>query len=211
MSDKHIRVLLVDDHPMVLRGLAATLAPEPDVEVVASAATGAQAVRLYRDLQPDVTIMDVSLTREMTGTEATRAIRAEFPGARIIMLSVHKGDQDIYEAINAGAVTYLLKETLGDDLVPMIREVHSGGRPIPPDVAQKLTNHMFQSHLTAREVEVLRLVAEGLRNKEIAERLGISANTTQGHLKSILAKLKVNDRAGAVTAALRRGIFHIAQ
>ncbi len=196
---------------MVLGGLAATLGPEPDVEVVASATTGQQAVRLYRDLRPDVTLMDVRLAQDMTGTEATRVIRREFPDARIIMLSAYKGDEDIYQALSAGAITYLLKEALGDDLVPIIREVHAGGRPIPPDVARRLTDHMFQSHLTPREVEVLRLVSEGLRNKEIAERLGISENTTQGHLKSILAKLKVNDRAGAVSAALRRGIIHIDQ
>lgn len=209
MTDNRIRILIVDDHPMVLRGLAATLEPEPDMDVVAAAATGPDAVRLHRQLLPHVTIMDIGLTPEMTGTQATRAIRQEFPDARIIMLSVHKGDEDIYQALNAGAITYLLKETLGDDLVPVIRKVHAGGRPIPPNVARKLTDHMFQSHLTVREVEVLRLIAEGLRNKEIAERLTISENTTQGHVKNILAKLKVNDRAGAITAALRRGIIHL--
>ena len=211
MPDKRIRILIVDDHPVVLKGLTATLTPEPDMEVVGSAATGPNSVSLYRDLLPDVTIMDVTLTPEMTGTEATRAIRGEFPEARIIMLSAHKGEEDIYQALNAGAITYLLKETLGDDLVPMIREVYSGGKPIPPEVTRKLADRMFQSYLTEREVEVLQLIAKGLRNKEIAEQLAITKNTAQGHVKNILAKLKVNDRSGAIAVAIRRGIIHIAQ
>jgi DNA-binding NarL/FixJ family response regulator len=209
MTEKRIRILIVDDHPMVLKGLAATLAQEPDMEVVASVATGPQAVSFYRNLLPDITIMDITLTPEMTGTEATRAIRRDFPEARIVMLSAHKGTEDIYQALNAGAITYLLKETLGDDLVPLIREVHGGGRPIPADVARKLTDRMFQSPLTVRETEVVRLIAAGLRNKEIAERMGVTENTAQGHVKSILAKLKVSDRSGAITEAIRRGVLHI--
>jgi DNA-binding NarL/FixJ family response regulator len=211
MSDKRIRILIVDDHSMVLKGLAATLAPELDMEVVGSASTGPQAVGLYRELRPDVTIMDVSMTPEMTGTEATRAIRREFPVARIVMLSVHQGHEDIYQAFKAGATTYLLKASLGDNLVPLIRDVYAGGKPMAADIARTLTDHMFDDRLTEREVEVLKLIAEGLRNKEIAQRLGITENTTQGHVKSILAKLNVNDRAGAITAAIRRGIIHIAE
>ena len=211
MTGGRIRILIADDHTVVRKGLAATLAPEGDMEVVGSAATGPEALSLFRELRPDVTIMDVTMTAEMTGTEATRAIRQEFPEARIIMLSVHRGEEDIYQALNAGATTYLLKDQLGDDLVPLIREVFAGGRPMPSEVAARLTERIFQSHLTGREVEVLKLLAEGLRNKEIAQKLGISENTVQGHVKNILAKLKVNDRAGAIRAGIRRGILHIAE
>jgi len=204
-----IRILLVDDHRMVLKGLAATLEPEPDMEIVASARTGKEAVDLFRSTRPDVTIMDLSLTPEMDGIEATRAIRLEFEDARIIVLSAHQGDEDIYRAVQAGAVTYLLKETLGDDLVQIVRDVHAGGGPIPPQVARKLADRLAHPSLTLREVEVLRLVAEGLRNKEIATRLGVSELTAQGHVKNILSKLKASDRTGAVTVALRRGIIHL--
>jgi|SRR5579871_1206124 len=209
MTLQHIRILVVDDHPVVLKGLVATIDPESDMEIVGLAGTGKQAVALFRDHRPDVTIMDLNLTPEMTGTEATIAIRREFPDARVIVLSAHKGEEDIYRALQAGAVTYLLKESLGDDLVPIIREVHAGGGPIPPHVARKLADRLAQPALTPREVEVLRLVAEGMRNKEIAGELGISEQTAQGHVKNILAKLKVNDRTGAVAVALRRGIIHM--
>jgi DNA-binding NarL/FixJ family response regulator len=211
VTEKRIHILIVDDHPVVLKGLAATLTQEADMEVVASAATGPQAVSFYRDLRPDITIMDIALTPEMTGIEATLAIRRDFPQARIIMLSAHKESEDIYQALKAGAITFLPKETLGDDLVPVIREVHAGGKPIPAEIARKLADRMFQSHLTARETEVLRLVAEGLRNKEIAERLSITENTVQGHVKSIRAKFKVNDRSGAIAEAVRRGVLHITE
>lgn len=208
MIDKRIRILIVDDHPLLRRGLTATLTAESDMEVVGSAGSGVPALELFRELLPDVTIMDVGLTREMSGTEAARAIRQEFPEARIIMLSVHKSHEDIFKALSAGASAYLFKDTLGDELVRTIREVNGGAKPMQPEIAQKVTEHMFHSHLTPRELEVLRLIAEGCRNKEIAERLKISENTAQGHVKSILAKLGVNDRAGAITAAIRRGILH---
>jgi two-component system, NarL family, response regulator len=209
MSQKPIHILVVDDHRMVLKGLAATIDPEPDMEVVAFAATGKEAVRLFRDKRPDVTVMDLHLTPEMSGIEATEMILREFPDARVIVLSAHKGDDEIFRALQAGAITYLLKETLGDDLVPIIREVHAGGGPIPADVGRKLADRLKQPSLTTREIQVLRLVAEGMRNKEIAGSLGISEQTAQGHVKNILSKLKVNDRTGAVTVALRRGIFRI--
>jgi DNA-binding NarL/FixJ family response regulator len=209
MSQKPIRILVVDDHPMVLKGLSATIDPEPDMEVVASAATGKEAVNLFRDKRPDVTIVDLHLTPEMSGIEATEAIRREFPDARVIVFSAHKGDEEIYRALQAGAITYLLKETLGDDLVPIIREVHKGGGPISSDIARKLADRLAQGGLTTRETQILQLVAEGMRNKEIAGRLGISEQTVQGHIKNILSKLKVNDRTAAVTVALRRGIIQI--
>jgi len=209
MNQPRIRILVVDDHKIVLKGLAATIDPEPDMEVIAAACSGKEAVELYREKRPDVTIMDLNLTPEMTGVEATQAIRNEFPSARIIVFSAYKGDEDVYRALKAGAATYLLKETLGDELVPIIRQVHSGGGPIPPDVARKLADRLTQPSLTEREVEVLRLVAEGLRNKEIAQRLGISDQTAQGHVKNILVKLGVNDRTAAVSVGARRGIIHL--
>src|ERR1039457_2555518 len=138
MDQNRIRILVVDDHAIVRKGLAAILDPEPDMEVVAAASTGKQAIELFRATNPDVTIMDLGLTPEMSGIEAIQAIRREFAGARIVVLTAAKGDEDIYRALRAGAATYLLKDTLGDDLVPIIREVHAGGGPIPPYVARKL-------------------------------------------------------------------------
>jgi len=209
MSQKPIQILIADDHPMVLKGLAATIEPEPDMEIVGLASTGDQAVRLFLDKEPDVTIMDLHLTPEMSGIQAIQMIRRERPAARVIVLSAHKGDDEIFRALQAGAVTYLLKDTLGDDLVPIIRHVHAGGGPIPADVARKLADRLSQPGLTAREIQVLQLVAEGMRNKELAASLGISEQTAQGHVKNILSKLKVNDRTGAVTVALRRGIIRV--
>jgi DNA-binding NarL/FixJ family response regulator len=209
MTDKRIRILIVDDHPLLRRGLTATLGPESDMEVVGAAGSGVQALELFRELLPDVTVMDVTLTSDMSGIETTRAIRQEFPDARIIMLSVHKSPEDIYRALSAGAAAYLFKDTLGDDLVSTIREVYDGAKPMQPEIARKLTEHMFQAHLTARELEVLQLITEGCRNKEIAQRLKITENTAQGHVKNILAKLGVNDRAGAISVAIRRGILHV--
>jgi two-component system, NarL family, response regulator len=209
MSAPRIRVLLVDDHPIVLKGLIATLEPELDMEVVASAATAHQALELFKKTRPDVTIMDIKMTREMTGIEAILAIRREFAEARIVVLSAFHGDDLIFRALQAGAITYLLKETLGDNLVSIIREVHSGGGPIPPEVARKLANRISQSVLTARETEVLKLIAEGLRNKEIAARLAIGNQTVEFHIKNILSKLDVNDRTKAVSVGVRRGIIDI--
>ena len=209
MASQRIRILIVDDHPLVLKGLIATLAPEPDIEVVASAATGARAIELFRETRPDVTVMDVTMTPEMTGIDAIAAIRREFPDARIVVLSANKGDDVIYRALHAGAATYLLKEALGDNLVPIIREVHAGGGPISPEIGRKLADRVSLLALTPREIEVLRLIAEGLRNKEIAASLAISVQTAEFHVKNILAKLGVNDRTKAVTVAVRRGIIEI--
>lgn len=204
-----IRILIVDDHPIVLKGLAAAIQPEPDMELAGSAVTGPDAVSLFRDQRPDVTIMDLNLTPEMTGIQAIRAIRSEFPEARIIVLSAFKGDEDIFQALKAGAATYLLKDALGDDLIPIIRQVHAGGGPISPEVGRKLADHVGLVTLTAREIEVLEWVAKGMRNKEIGARLCISEDTVEGHVKSIFSKLKVHDRTAAVTAAFRRGILRI--
>lgn len=177
------------------------------MEVVGCATTGSEALRLFRETMPDVTIMDIKLTPDMTGIEATAAIRREFSDARILVLSVHQGDDTIYRALKAGAATYLLKESLGDDLVRTIREVHAGGGPIPPHIGRKFADQAARPPLTHRELEVLNLMADGLRNKEIADRLTISQQTVQSHVKNIFAKLEVSDRTKAVTVALRRGMI----
>jgi len=203
------RILVVDDHPILRKGLAAIIDPEPDMEVVASASSGMQAVELFREKKPDLTIMDLTLTPEMTGIEAIQAIRRESSDARVIVLSAYKGVEDIYKALEAGAATYLLKDSLGDDLIPIIREVHAGGGPIPPEVGRKLADRVSQPALTAREVEVLHLVAKGMRNKEIGAHLNISEETAQGHVKNILSKMQVHDRTEAVIIAIRRGILHL--
>jgi DNA-binding NarL/FixJ family response regulator len=203
-----IRVLVVDDHPMVRAGLMATIDPEPDMTVVASASTGREGLEQYRQHQPDVMLIDLRMP-EMGGVDAIRTIRAEFPTAKIIVLSTYQGDEDIYRALEAGAVTYLLKDTLAEKMVGIVREVAGGGRPIPPEVAQRLSERMFQAALTAREIEVLHLVARGMRNKEIAGELKISDETVEGHVKKILAKLLVHDRTEAVAVAVRRGIVHL--
>jgi two-component system NarL family response regulator len=209
MKQNCIRILVVDDHAMIRKGLTATIEPESDMEVVGSASTGKEAVEVFRATKPDVTIMDLTLTPEMSGTEAIRAIRRESSKARIIVLTAAKGDEDIHRALKAGAATYLLKDSLGDDLIPIIREVHAGGGTIPPYVARKVVDRLTQPYLTEREVEVMQLVARGLRNKEIAASLGVSELTCHGHMRSILAKLKVQDRTEAVTVAVRRGIIHL--
>lgn len=209
MDNPRIRILIVDDHPMYLEGLATTLAVEPDMEIVASAMNGHDAVKLFGEKQPDVTIMDLTLTPEMSGIEAISAIREEFPEARIIALSMHKGEDVIYRALQVGAATCLLKEVLADELIRIIRKVHSGERPIPSDLAKKLKARMKRPSLTIREMEVLKLMAEGLRNKEIARALAIGEQTAQTHVKSILAKLGVSDRTQAVTVAVRKGIIDI--
>lgn len=208
MSHNRIRILLIDDHPIIRVGLAATIGPEPDMEVVASAANGGEGLELFRKHQPDITLMDLKMP-VMSGVETISAIRQEFPAAKIIVLSTYQGDQDIYRALEAGAMTYLLKDMLGESMTKVIREVADGKRPIPSEVAQRLTHRMLQPTLTAREIEVLRLIARGLRNKEIAADLRISEETAQGHVKSIFSKLSVHDRTEAVALGIRRGFVHI--
>jgi DNA-binding NarL/FixJ family response regulator len=203
-----IRVLIVDDHPMIRAGLTATIDPEADMSVVGSASTGREGVEQYRLHQPDVMLIDLKMP-DMGGVDAIRMIRGEFPSAKIIVVSTYQGDEDIYRALEAGAVTYLLKDTLAEKMVGIVREVAGGGRPILPEIAQRLTSRMFQAALSAREIEVLHLVAKGMRNKEIAAELKISGETVQGHVKNILAKLSVHDRTEAVAVAVRRGIVHL--
>lgn len=208
MTNPRIRVLCVDDHRVVRDGIALMLERQPDMEVVASAGTGKQAIELFHKHRPDVTLMDLQLPL-MSGLDALVEIRRHYPEARIIVLTMYQGDEDIYRALAAGAATYLLKDALTFDLARTIREVHAGQRPIPPEVAERLSARLMQPVLTAREVTVMELIAEGLRNKEIADRLGITEATAKVHVKHLLTKLNVQDRAAAVTVALRRGIIHL--
>ena len=208
MTDPRIRVLCVDDHRIVREGIGLIIARQPDMEVVGSAATGEEAVALFKRERPDVTLMDLQLST-MSGLEAIQAIRREDADARIIVLTMYQGDEDIHRALTAGATTYLLKDTLSDDLIRFVREVHAGRRPIRADVKARLDERATQPTLTPREVQVMELVSDGRRNKEIAVLLGISEETVQVHLKNIFAKLKVGERTAAVNVAIRRGIVHI--
>jgi DNA-binding NarL/FixJ family response regulator len=203
-----IRVMCVDDHRLVREGIALILGQQPDIEVVASATTGEESVALFRRHRPDVTLMDLQLGA-MSGLDAIRAIRREDARARIIVLTMYKGDEDIYRALEAGAVTYLLKDMLSDDLIGVVRDVYGGKRRIMPDIEARLAERSHGSVLTSRELQVIELVAQGMRNKEIAAALGINDNTVQVHVKNILAKLNAQDRTAAINVALRRGIIHI--
>jgi DNA-binding NarL/FixJ family response regulator len=204
----HIRVLCVDDHRIVRDGIGLIISRQPDMEVVGSAATGQDAVVQFRLHQPDITLMDLRLG-EMSGIDAIVAIRREWPQARIIVLTMYQGDEDIHQALAAGAATYLLKDSLSDDLIRTVREVHAGRSPIGDDVKARLDAREAQPKLTPREVQVLELVSQGKRNKEIAALLDISEETVPVHLKNIFTKLKVSERTSAVNVALRRGIVHI--
>ena len=207
--EKPIRILVVDDHSAIRRGLAATLDPEPDMEVVGAAADRKDAIQMWLQLRPDITLMDLAFKGEDGGVEAIREIRKEAPGAKIIVYSVLTGDEDVYQALQSGAVTFITKDISDEELVQTIRDVHSGGRPIPPDIARKLADRLTTSSLTPREVEVLSLVASGNRNKEIAYALSITEETVQGHMKHILSKLGVNDRTRAAVVAAQRGIIRL--
>ncbi|MGH9420762.1 MAG: response regulator [Thermoanaerobaculia bacterium] len=203
-----IRVLCVDDHPLVREAIAQKIAMQSDMQIVGLGSNGRDAVELYRKNRPDVTLMDLQLPI-MSGLDAIRAIQAEESKARIIVLTMYDGDDDIYRALRAGATTYLLKNTLSDDLVRVVREVHAGRSPMPTDVATRLADHTKNASLTSREIEVVELMAGGKRNKEIAAALGIQNDTVEAHLRNIYVKLKVNDRTAAVTVALRRGFIHL--
>lgn len=207
-SGQVIRVLCVDDHPIVRKGIASLLANESDLKLVAEAASGQEAVDLHRAWQPDVTLMDLKLP-DLDGVTATRMIREEFPLARIIALTSYDGDQEIYRALEAGARGYLLKEMVHTDVLGAIRVVHSGKRLIPPEVAGRLSEYFPQIVLTEREVQVLSFVARGMANKDIATRLGTASGTIKMHVQNILSKLGAADRTHAVTIALERGILHL--
>jgi DNA-binding NarL/FixJ family response regulator len=203
-----IRVMCVEDHALVRDGITLILNAQPDMAVVASAGSGEEALELYREHRPNVILMDLQLPG-MTGLQTIGAIREQDADARIIVLTMYDGDQDIYRSLQAGAVTYVLKGVPSSELVRVVREVQAGRRPMSAAVSTRLAEHVTDPRLTPREMDVLRVMARGSRNKEIASELGISDETVQGHVKSILAKLNVNDRTAAVTVGLRRGIIHL--
>jgi DNA-binding NarL/FixJ family response regulator len=205
---QRITVLCVDDHRIVREGLRMIINSEPDMVVIDAAATGREAVTRYRQYAPDITLMDLRLP-DISGVDAIREIRQLDADARIIVLTMYTGDEDIHRAIGAGASTYLLKDTLADDLPRIVREVHAGRRTLPPDVAARLQERAAHPALTSREIEVMRLVAAGRRDKEIALALSISTHTARVHMKNIFTKLGVSDRTEAMSVAIRRGIIHI--
>jgi DNA-binding NarL/FixJ family response regulator len=209
MSDQaHIRVFSVDDHPLLREGIAAIINNQPDMQMVAQAATGSEAIQMFRQHQPDVTLMDLRLP-DMTGIDATIAIRTEFPEARIIMLTTFEGDVDIRRSLEAGARGYMLKNMPPKDMVEIIRQVHAGKKRIPAEVAAHLAEYFSDDALTGREVDVLRHVASGNRNRDIAKRLFISEETVKVHIKHIMEKLGASDRTQAVAIAVRRGIIQL--
>ncbi len=205
MSPTNIRVLIVDDHPVVRTGLALMIKYEPEMEVAAEAGDGAEAVQLFRQHQPDVTLMDLRMAG-MGGVDTINAIRQEFPNACIIILTTYDGDEDIYRGLQAGARGYLLKGTGCDQLLDAIRKVHAGQTHIPAEVGAKLAIRLSRPQLSKREQEVLRLLATGMSNREIATTLSIGEGTIKFHVNNILNKLQVSDRTQAALIALKRGI-----
>jgi len=203
-----IRLMTVDDHPLLREGIAALIKTQTDMELIAEACDGEEAVAQFRLHRPDVTLMDIQMPN-VNGTEAITRIRSEFPDAKIIVLSTYAGDVQILRAIKAGARGYLLKGNVRTELLEAIRSVHAGRKRIPPDVAADLADHAADDELTAREIDVLRLIAEGNANKQIADKLSIGETTVKNHISNILSKLGANDRGHAVTIALQRGIIEL--
>lgn len=203
-----IRVMTADDHPVVRAGLSALLANESDLELVAEARDGAEALEMYEAHKPDVVLMDLRMPR-MDGVDAIERIRQANPNARIVALTSYEGDTDIYRALNAGAYGYLLKDMLGTELVVAVRAAAAGKRVIPPEVAARLAEFTPRSDLTERETEVLQLAAKGMRNRDIATAIGRTPETVKVHLKHVMEKLRVHDRTEAVIQAVRRGIIHL--
>ena len=209
MSDEaRIRILSVDDHPLLNEGIAAIINSQPDMQLVAQATSGRDAVGQFRQHLPDVTLMDLRMP-DMTGIDTMIAIRAEFPEARIIMLTTFQGDVEIQRALEAGARGYLLKSMPPKDMVAVIRQVHAGKKRIPSEIAAHLAEHMGEEELTSRELEVLRHIAGGNRNRDIAERLFVAEETVKVHVKHIMEKLGAKDRTEAVAIAVRRGILQL--
>jgi DNA-binding NarL/FixJ family response regulator len=203
---KKIRVIAVDDHPLLREGIAAVMQGEEDIELVAEGTGGKEAIDLFRLHRPDVTLMDLQMP-DMNGIDAMIAIRSDFPNARFIVLTTYQGDVQALRALKAGASGYLLKNMLRKELLETIRAVHAGRKRIPPEIAAELADHVTDDALSDREVEVLRRVATGHSNKIIAAQLIVSEATVKGHMKSILSKLGANDRTHAVTIAMKRGFI----
>jgi two-component system, NarL family, response regulator len=205
---ENISIMIVEDHFVVRAGLTAIINSQPDMTTVAEAGNGRQAVELFAQHQPDVTLMDLRIPL-LGGIEAIAAIIKEFPRAKIIVLSTFGGDEDIFKALQAGARAYFLKDVKGQDLIGAIRAVNNGQRPLPPEIASRLAERIPRSELSPRELEILRLIAKGGSNKEIANTLAISEGTVRVHASNIFAKLGCGDRAQAVSEAFQRGIIHI--
>lgn len=208
-SDRNpIRILAVDDHPLVRKGIAELVNAEPDMKLVAEASNGKEAIDAFRSHRPDITLMDLRMPK-MDGLEALEAIRREFPEARIIILTTYSGDRLVLRSLKAGAKAYLLKGEVHTELLDAIRAVHAGQKRIPREIAADLAGHAGDDSLTDREIEILRLIGAGNSNKQIAERLEIAEATVKGHITNLLSKLGANDRAHAVTIGLKRGIIEL--
>ena len=203
-----IRVLCVDDHPIVRQGITALIGSQSDITVVAEASSGREAVHQFRALKPDVTLMDIQMP-EMNGLDAITAIRGEFPEARIIVLTTYAGDVQALRALKAGARAYLLKNTLHKELLDTIRAVHAGRKAISPEVTMELAEHVTDEHLTPAELRVLRLIAQGNANKEIAAQLSLTEETIKGQVRNILAKLGAKDRTHAAMIGFKRGMIDL--
>lgn len=207
-SDRKIRVLSVDDHPLLHEGLAAVVRNQPDLVMVAEASSGRQGIERFREHRPDVTLMDLRLP-DMSGIDATIAIISEFPAARIVILTTYAGDVEIQRALEAGARAYILKSMPPKELVEVIRHVHAGKKRIPAEIAAHLAEHLSDEALTSREVEVLQQIAGGNRNRDIADKLFIAEETVKVHIKHIMEKLGASDRTQAVAIGVRRGIIQL--
>ena len=203
-----IRILSVDDHPLLRSGIGTLIATQADMQLVGEAATGKEALQLHRELKPDVTLMDLQMP-DMSGLDAIIAIRSEAPAARIIVLTTYAGDALARRALKAGAQAYVLKSLVRTEILDTIRAIYKGEKRVQADIAAEIANHTADAALTTREIEVLRLVASGHANKEISARLCINGETTKSHIKNILAKLGAKDRTHAVSLGLRRGIISI--
>jgi DNA-binding NarL/FixJ family response regulator len=203
-----IRVLSIDDHPLVREGLAALINDQSDMRVVGQGSTGHEAIKLFRDLNPDIALMDLRLP-DISGIDAMVTILSEFPKARVIIVTSSEGDVEMQRALEGGAKGYMLKTMPPKEVLEAIRKVHAGKKAIPPEIAMQLANHMSDDTLTAREIEILQQVAEGNRNRDIADRLFISEGTVKVHLQHIMDKLGASDRTQAITIAVRRGIIHL--